>query len=87
MSHFYIIPGQKKLYFEKINNFNNLDIYAVVMYFIAHFNAKIWVYIVLMYMYLFLWGFLYGVNVYVFIPMVFFITKNYHKWVHMKMDF
>ena len=40
-----------------------------------------------MYMYLFLWGFLYGVNVYVFIPMVLFITKNYHKWVHMKMDF
>ena len=43
-----------------------------------------------MYMYLFLWGFLYGVNVYVFIvfiPMVLFIIKNYHKWLYMKMGF
>ena len=40
-----------------------------------------------MYMYLFLWEFLYGVNVYVFIPMVLFIIKNHHKWVYMKMGF
>ena len=41
----------------------------------------------LMYMYLFLWRFLYGVSVYVFIPMVLFRIKNYHKWVYMKMGF
>ena len=39
-----------------------------------------------MYLYLFLWG-EGGVNVYVFIPMVLFIIKNYHKWVYMKMGF
>ena len=72
---------------EKSNNFNNLDIYTEITYFIVHFNAEFRVYIVLMYMYLFLWGFLYGVNVYVFIPMVLFIIKNYHKWVCMKMSF
>ena len=32
--------GTKKNYiFEKSNNFNSLDIYAVIMYFIVHFNA------------------------------------------------
>ena len=40
LSHFYIIRRQKKfLYFLKNYNLNNLDIYAVVMYFIVHFNA------------------------------------------------
>ena len=29
-----------------------------------------------MYMYLFLWEFLYGVNIYVFIPVALFIIKN-----------
>ena len=38
--HSYIVQRQKKNYiFEKINDFNNLDIYAVVTYFIVHFNA------------------------------------------------
>ena len=36
-------------------------------------------------MYLFLWCFLYNVNVYVFIPMVIFIIKNDQKWVYKKM--
>ena len=39
-----------------------------------------------MYMYLSC-GALYGVNVYVFIPMVLSIIKNYYKWVYMKMGF
>ena len=32
-------------------------------------------------------GSLYDVNVYVFIPMVLFVIKNYYKWVYMKMGF
>ena len=40
-----------------------------------------------MYMYLFLWGFLYNLNVYVFIPMVLFIIKNYQKWAYKRMGF
>ena len=51
MSHYLINPNvfwthyfishedKKKLNFEKSNNFNNLDIYAMVLYFIVYFNS------------------------------------------------
>ena len=41
-AHFSILCADKKKYiFEKINNLSlhNNDIYAVVMYFIVHFNS------------------------------------------------
>ena len=37
--HFLYYTKTKKNVFEKSNNFNKLDIYAVVIYFIVHFNT------------------------------------------------
>ena len=34
-----LYQDEKKIFFKEITNFDNLDIYAVVMYFIVNFNA------------------------------------------------
>ena len=38
--HFILYQDKKEIYiFDKSNNFSNIGIYAMVIYFIVHFNA------------------------------------------------